>query len=236
MQRFEIKSKNFFSILSTIYYLLSAFLIGCATVEYPSPAAKAAPAAVFESTRSFPGIYHRVEKGQTLWRISKMYGVGLDEIIGSNRINDLTRVNAGQLLFIPGGQRQVLSSGVSGEGRQDFIWPSKGKILSGFGDKAGNTVNRGITLRAVSNAAAVVASASGTVIFATEKLKGYGQTVIIAHEGGLMTIYAMLSQILVKPGERINQGEPIARCAHGLMHFEIRKGHIPQNPYHYLAS
>ncbi len=213
-------------------------LSSCATVEYPAVIATKMPSSISQSPagrQNLQGIYHRVERGQTLWRISKIYGIELDEIIRSNKISDLTQINTGQLLFIPGAQKQAASSHFDLYSTQDFIWPTKGKILSGFGDRASNTVNRGITLRTVSDAH-VIASSSGTVIFATEKLKGYGKTVIIAHEGGLMTIYAMLSQILVKPGEHITQGTPIARCAHGVMHFEIRKGYIPQNPYHYLAT
>ena len=49
-----------------------------------------------------------------------------------------------------------------------------------------------------------------------------------------MTVYALLSDILVKTGEFIPQGAPIARSANGIVHFEIRKGYASQNPFYYL--
>ncbi len=210
-----------------ICYLL--FLSGCATVDYiprPAPPARAPMA---------PGIYHRVEKGQTLWWISKIYGVDLDEIISSNNIKDSTQIDTGQTIFIPHGSKMAANNypiqGVTG----DFIWPKNGTVISSFGNKSAGALNKGITMRVYAHSE-VVASGSGTVVFTNEMLKGYGKTVIIAHSEGIMTVYALLSQIMVKPGERINQGMPIARCENGLLHFEIRKGHIPQNPYYYLPA
>lgn len=181
-----------------------------------------------------PGVYHKVVKGQTLWRISKIYGIDLDEIINSNRITDSTQILQGQTLFIPRGKKPEAVS-YQAASAKDFIWPSKGKVISGFGDKTSNVVNKGVTIRTFPDAT-VLAAHSGMVVFATDKLKGYGKTVIISHDGGFMTVYSLLSHILVKPGERISQGASIARSAGGLVHFEIRKGHLPQNPYYYLPS
>jgi lipoprotein NlpD len=52
-----------------------------------------------------PGIYHTVAEGQTLYRISRAYGVDERYLARINRIDDPTRLRAGQRLFIPGVDR-----------------------------------------------------------------------------------------------------------------------------------
>ena len=225
--------KNFNSLF--LVFFIPSIVAGCATTVTSAPLQiqkQQVPLVAPGAMASVPGVYHKVEKGQTLWRVSKIYGIDLDEIINSNRITDSAQILQGQTLFIPRGKKPEAVS-YRATSTRDFIWPSKGKVISGFGDKTSNVVNKGVTIRAFSNAA-VLAAHSGMVVFTTDKLKGYGKTVIISHDGGLMTVYSLLSHILVKPGERISQGSPIARSAGGLVHFEIRKGHLPQNPYFYL--
>ncbi|MDD5654626.1 MAG: N-acetylmuramoyl-L-alanine amidase [Candidatus Omnitrophica bacterium] len=48
------------------------------------------------------GVYHIVGSGQTLWSISRAYGVDMDEIIRFNHIQDPARLGVGEELFIPG--------------------------------------------------------------------------------------------------------------------------------------
>ena len=207
---------------------------GCQTVPYvtaPPPPTKPG------------GIYHRVEAGQTLWRISKLYNIDLDDIIAANNMPDAAKVSAGQLLFIPGA-RQTLIEDKSvnvNYNQQDngFIWPVKGKITSYFMDASGPLVNKGINIQA-GFGAQVVAARSGTVCFVGESLQNYGKMLIIDHGDGLSSVYARNSRILVRPGERINQGAPVAIAGQNKiasaaeLHFEIRKGHRPKNPLYYL--
>lgn len=49
-----------------------------------------------------PGIYHIVGSGQTLYRISKTYGVDIYAIIRLNNIRDPNQIGVGEKLFIPG--------------------------------------------------------------------------------------------------------------------------------------
>lgn len=233
MQKSKLKNvfKNYGFYIVILHFAFCILnLTGCATVKY-------APQTGVPKTQGLglSGIHHRVVKGQTLWRISKIYGVELDEIIRINNIKDSAQIEAGQSVFIPGNLRAQQSPAVTQPfGLQDFVWPKKGKIISGFGEKTNNGINKGITIGpgAGSN---VVASASGTVVFSNENLGDYGKTLIISHNDGIMTLYSLLSHILVKPGDYINRGTPIAKCENGLLHFEIRRGHIPQNPYYYLS-
>lgn len=69
------------------------------------------------------GIYHRVDEGQTLWRISQAYGVDLDLILRANDIHNARQVEAGTRIIIPGADsvrdvppaRRVASSGPSAD-------------------------------------------------------------------------------------------------------------------------
>jgi len=242
IQEFKI-SKNILGI-----WFVILVLSGCATVELaPRQTTLSGPQKTIQPSR---GLYHRVQKGQTLWRIARIYGVSIEEILMANTIADSTLIASGQSILIPDKHRALsldastllsfngeprsrtmdsLNTGVS----EDFIWPVKGKIVSGFGDKIGNSPSKGITLRLYAQSD-IVASASGRVVFAEEKFRGYGKTIIISHPEGLMSVYASLSRILVKPGDYITRGMAIAQCG-GLMHFQIRKGCISQNPYYYLS-
>ncbi|MBW2637109.1 MAG: LysM peptidoglycan-binding domain-containing protein, partial [Deltaproteobacteria bacterium] len=48
------------------------------------------------------GVYHRVKKDETLWRISKTYNTDIDDIVEANNLPNKETVEEGSLLFIPG--------------------------------------------------------------------------------------------------------------------------------------
>ncbi|WP_321531642.1 peptidoglycan DD-metalloendopeptidase family protein [uncultured Desulfuromonas sp.] len=48
------------------------------------------------------GVNHVVQPGQTLYRISKTYGVSADKIAAYNHVKDPTQIKAGESLWIPG--------------------------------------------------------------------------------------------------------------------------------------
>ncbi|MBU4346350.1 MAG: N-acetylmuramoyl-L-alanine amidase [Candidatus Omnitrophica bacterium] len=73
----------------SLLILISLFLSGCATIPY-------------EPTVAPGGIYHFVGSGQTLYRISKVYGVDMKEIIRLNNIKDPNQIGVGERLLIPG--------------------------------------------------------------------------------------------------------------------------------------
>ncbi len=213
-------------LLPTIYYLL--FLIGCATAPYTLP-----PKPQF----AMPGIYHRVEKGQTLWRISKIYSADLDEIVRINRILDATSIEPGQFIFIPSAQKKQYLSGQSSA--EDFSWPLKGRVITSFGQTLNDMINKGINIQGVKGQD-VVASRSGKVIFYDSNFENFGKTIIIEHGDGFSTVYARNSEVLVKIGDYVQRRTVIAKVGssdrdkNAYLHFEIRKGYITQNPYFYL--
>lgn len=200
---------------------------GCATGPYVKPTALPS---------GMPGVYHRVEKGQTLWKISKMYDVDLDEIVRINRISDVSSIEIGQLIFIPNRRKQSVPIKYTSE---DFIWPVSGRIISTFGQTFNNMINRGINIQPYSNHD-VVASRSGKVTFTASDFGNFGNTIIINHNDGFSSIYARNSIVFVKTGENVEKGTVIAKAGSAgrdknkYLHFEIRKGRTPQNPLFYL--
>ncbi len=85
----------------------------------------------------------------------------------------------------------------------------------------------------------VIAAGRGTVEFAGWST-GYGNLIILKHDGDLRTYYAHLSTLLVSVGETAEQGEFIALSGNtGVstgphLHFEVRTGNTPVNPVDYL--
>lgn len=117
----------------------------------------------------------------------------------------------------------------------EFHWPVTGRILSAFGGVSGGERNDGINI-AAAQGEPVHASADGTVTYCGNELKGYGNLVLIRHDGGYVTAYAHTDSILVGRGDRVAAGQVIATAgstgdvAVPQLHFEIRRGVRPLDP------
>ena len=60
-----------------------------------------------DSSSKANGVYHTVQKGQTLWRISKTYQVSMQDVAELNNITDHSQIKVGDRLFIPGAVKQL---------------------------------------------------------------------------------------------------------------------------------
>jgi murein DD-endopeptidase MepM/ murein hydrolase activator NlpD len=183
-----------------------------------------------------------VARGETLWRISKIYNVDLDELAKVNHISDASSIETGQLIFLPYRQKQqAMPLADKNSSFEDFIWPIKGRVISSFGQTFHNMVNKGINIQPSANLD-VLASRNGKVIFYASDFGGFGKTIIIDHGDGFSTVYARNSEVFVKINDNIKKGDVIAKAGTAgrdknlYLHFEIRKGHIPRNPYFYLPQ
>lgn len=108
-----------------------------------------------------------------------------------------------------------------------FAWPVQGPILSEFGPKGQGTNNDGINIGAPKGAP-VAAAAGGIVVYAGNEMKGFGNLVLIRHEGGWVTAYAHLDRMLVNkdtvvaPGDMIGTIGSTGGVATPQLHFETR--------------
>lgn len=214
---------------------LVVFMAGCATTEY-----KPLPELPYKKTVEKPkGIYHKVQKGETLFRVAKSYGVSVDDIIDANSIPNGASLEVGQLLLIPGAKeaKEIPLTHTPDENREEFAWPLKGKIITYFKDHRGEGISKGIDIEA-SEGDIVKASREGVVVLA-DYMSEYHQTVMIDHGDGFITVYAKNRKLLVKLGDHVFKGDPIAEvgteAGRSFLHFEIRKGKEASNPLYYLS-
>ncbi len=86
----------------------------------------------------------------------------------------------------------------------------------------------------------VYAADDGIVALVGSSSSGYGNYVVIAHSGGLDTLYGHLATALVKPGQLVVQGQPVGlegstgNSTGPHVHFELRINNQPVNPAPYL--
>lgn len=110
-------------------------------------------------------------------------------------------------------------------GEQRFCYPYPGKFLSGYGPR-GRSVHTGVDIKGVKNDT-IRAAFAGTVRM-SKPYSGYGNCVVIRHKNGLETLYAHNSRNLVRVGDVVQAGDPIAligrtgRATTEHCHFEVR--------------
>ena len=126
-----------------------------------------------------------------------------------------------------------------------FIWPIYGRVTSGYGSRyifGSYSFHSGIDI-AGSYGASIVASDGGKVTFAGTGTGGfwsYGNYVVIDHENGLQTIYAHCSSLCVSAGDRVYQGQVIARVGStgrstgNHCHFQVKQNGTTVSPWNYL--
>jgi murein DD-endopeptidase MepM/ murein hydrolase activator NlpD len=136
-----------------------------------------------------------------------------------------------------GPEGKTTPASLSTGGDAPLAWPLKGVLYGRYGVRAGRR-HDGIDI-AAPEGTVVGAAAAGTVIYAGEQA-GYGSIVILKHEGGLVTLYAHASRLLVEEGARVRRGDPVAkvgqtgRTTGPHLHFEVREGTRPRNPLLFL--
>ena len=122
-----------------------------------------------------------------------------------------------------------------------YKWPCRGKITSYFGYRrifGSKSYHSGIDI-AGSYGTPIAAADGGKVTFSGYK-GNYGYLVIITHDNGTQTYYGHCSSLLVSAGQRVYQGQTIARMGStgrstgNHCHFEVRIRGSAVNPLNYL--
>lgn len=230
-------------ILVAVFYLSVLMISGCA------PRFAAAPA------KRPQGIYHVVRAGENLYRIGKAYNVSHEELARFNQLRHAGQIRAGQRIFIPGATHQLPVDGLTpGANLQEpapesaypslppggdptFIWPVSGTVNSGFGPR-GVSFHDGVDI-AAPEGTPIRAIDDGEVVY-SDRLRGYGNMVIVRHADGFASVYAHNEKNLVREGQQVSRGETIARVGSTgrvtgpHLHFEIRRYNKAQDPLYYM--
>ncbi len=133
---------------------------------------------------------------------------------------------------------QVAAVAPDSTGIGKMRWPVRGRVISGYG-KGGGKANDGIDIQ-VPQGTPVKAAENGVVIYAGDGLKEFGNTVLVRHENGLVTVYGHASELKVSRGQTVKRGQEIALSGMSgntespRLHFEVRKNSTPVNPSTYL--
>lgn len=130
---------------------------------------------------------------------------------------------------------------VNPQGGARFVWPVEGRVLAGYGPREGGVRNDGINIAAEAEAP-VRAAAGGRVVYAGDEVAGFGNLLLVEHEGGWVTAYAHASRLAAAMGDAVRQGDVIAYAgatgsvAEVQVHFELRRGREPVDPTAHLPA
>lgn len=214
------------------------------------------------------GTLYEWHEGDGLNGVARFFGVDPEDILqwpgnhlDPNMDTENPSIEAGTLLIVPGGQRELISwsapritrsnpsvakilgpgacgsvvDGVVGAGT--FIYPTTTTYLSGFDY---SSVHPGIDLSG-STGNAIFASDSGVVVYSGWNDWGYGYVVVLDHGNGWQTLYAHLSVINVVCGQSVIQGDVIAgmgstgNSSGPHLHFEMMNDAFGKvNPWNYI--
>jgi len=189
-----------------------------------------------------------VNKGDTLWDLAQSYYTTVAALIIGNSLDNPRLLRVGQELYVPVANLSEPSETIirtlpvttvlASRSSSDFIWPLKGPITSIFGPR-GDGFHHGLDI-AGDTGNSIIAAASGKVEFAAWHSNIYGKMVILENDDKTRTYYAHCSDIFVKKGQTVSQGDAIAAVgATGNstgphLHFQININDEPVNPQNYL--
>ena len=205
-----------------------------------------------------PGNWHVVQPGETAARIAKEAGIPLEDLLEINGLRRGQALEPGRLVFILGSTAQAgpipadataLAPALPADpaapseasGKAPLRWPlAKPTLTSLFGKRWGRD-HEGIDMKAPIGTP-VLAAADGEVLYAGDRVRGYGNMVVLQHADDMLTVYAHNSLLLVHAGDRVTVGQEISRVGdtgHATgphLHFEVRRKQEPQDPLQFLPA
>ena len=211
-------------IFCSVLFLL--FISGCA---HQSPAYQITTKKVY-----------KVKSGESLQSIASTLNIPYEVLRRSNPWLDPVRIKPEMKLVIPSDaaitqfQSALNYSTRQQENMLGHIWPlRKVSVSSPYGPRNGR-MHKGIDLRA-RHGTPIYTTDDGVVLFSGVK-GSYGKLVVIDHGHDIHTVYAHNSQNLVRKGQRVVQGETIAKVGRtgkatgNHVHYELRRGGKAVNP------
>ena len=212
---------------------------------------------------------HIVKIGETLYGVSRRYNIDMATLVRINKIAPPYQIAVGSRLRLPSAPaRMSRRAGTSARdtrpnsrsairtrhgrasspvgltrlpprSRGRFLWPVHGRIIVGFGPRAGGLHNDGINILA-REGTAVRAAEKGVVAYSGNELRGFGNLLLVKHTGGWISAYAHNAKLLVSAGQNVRRGQTIARVGatgsvvRPQLHFGLRRGGRVVNPIKHL--
>ncbi|MBA3661219.1 MAG: peptidoglycan DD-metalloendopeptidase family protein [Gammaproteobacteria bacterium] len=230
-------------IFFTIFFCASCF---DETITY-------APVSEINATDPVPkNGKHRVREGETVYQIAWRYGLDYEEIARLNHKPSPYSIEAGETLIVKGGEppfrnpaRPIIAKKSPfladleelrkiGQAKK-WVWPASGRVISSFAKN-----HKGIEIGGYPGMP-VYASAAGKVVYSGNGLRSYGNLIILKHNHLYLSAYAHNTQVFVKEGDVVQQGQKIAQMGNlgaerPLLYFEIRRAGLPIDPMQLLGS
>lgn len=206
---------------------------------------------------------YTVRKGDTLYSIARKYDLSVNQVARQNKLSAPYTLKPGQKLILQSWDDEVQTIKTtkpatntttqkttsvvrkkdikvpSSAKSKKFDRPVQGKIIQKFGLTSNGTYNDGINISAPQGTP-ILAAEKGTVAYAGNDLKGYGNLVLLRHNGGWFTAYAHADKINVKKGDVVALHQKIATVGktggvkQPQLHFEVRYKSKPLDPTLYL--
>ena len=206
---------------------------------------------------------HRVVAGDTVYNISKRYGMSENQLRQLNNLSG-NNIHLGQVLNVRGGTqdtpvaappvavsqpapvitvtRTVETPAVSAPpapvssaraNTRDGIAWQTPMLNARITEPYQEGKTRGIK---IGNGAGqnVLAAATGQVIH-IGPLRNHGTVVIVQHSPKYLTAYGQVQNVLVGKGQNVQRGQPLAVTGSQPLYFEIRSSGTPQNPAQYIS-
>ncbi|MGV3552570.1 peptidoglycan DD-metalloendopeptidase family protein [Rhizobium sp.] len=120
-----------------------------------------------------------------------------------------------------------------------FRWPVRGAVIAGYGQNVDGVRNPGIDI-SVPEGTPIKAAENGVVIYSGAGLKDLGNTVLVRHDNGTVTVYGNASDLKVKRGDKVTRGQVVALSGmtggakRPKVHFEVRQNSAAVNPMTFL--
>jgi lipoprotein NlpD len=179
-----------------------------------------------------PAGFYRVNPGDTLPGVAAAFGQPVDEVAAWNSLPRTAALTPGQVLRVA---PQPSASAPAAEGiTVRPAWPAYGQVTRVT--DAGNVKGIVITGRPDE---VVKASADGNVIYVGAGVDQYKSLVVVKHGGDIVTGYAVNGEVMVREGDAVKKGQPIAdmgadASGRGTVEFEIRRAGKSVDPLAYL--
>jgi lipoprotein NlpD len=132
-------------------------------------------------------------------------------------------------------QSKIIRSNIVLRNGNTWHLPAQGTVVQSFLPSQGK---KGIDI-AGKKGEPIYAARAGIIAYAGNGIKGYGNLIIIKHEGQFLTAYGNNLKNFVHEGQKVKVGQKIAEMGrldgkYWGVHFEIRKAGQPVNPAGYL--